>query len=180
MEAEGILVHGLTRLSTASAHQHENHKRSSSPYASDDDESTSKRPRLEETDVDMAETSSRESRWSQYRDFSNLSTITEASETQNNPDDAFEGLHVSANQVSDLEEHIDKLAMELEEWSLVNLKEWRRKKAVEQVMNNKEGSPQRTINPLKAARQRQRAAKRNLMRALIHHDGNNAEPMLET
>lgn len=162
--SEGILVHELTRLSTDT-----NNKRPSSPLLYEE----SKRPRLSDADDDM-ETSSRESRWSRYRDCTNLSTLTETSDSQQ-ADSVLEGynVHVSANQVPDLEEHIDKLAMKLEEWSLVNLKEWRRKKAAEECMDVdvSPGSPQRPDNAAKAARQRQKNAKRKLMRALRHpHD----------
>jgi hypothetical protein len=165
--SEGILVHELTRLSTDT-----NNKRPSSPLLYEE----SKRPRLSDADDDDdMETSSRESRWSRYRDCTNLSTLTETSDSQQ-ADSVLEGynVHVSANQVPDLEEHIDKLAMKLEEWSLVNLKEWRRKKAAEECMDVDDdmspASPQRP-NAAKAARQRQKAAKRNLMRALRHsHD----------
>jgi predicted DNA-binding protein (UPF0251 family) len=80
---------------------------------------------------------------------------------------ALEGynVHVAAHQVPDLEEHIDKLAMELEEWSLVNLKEWRQQQFGEN-MNVDSPTKQR---PSKEAVRKQKAAKHNLMRALMHH-----------
>jgi len=168
--SEGLLVHELTRLSTDTNHN----KRSSSPLLYEE----SKKPRLE----DDMETSSRESRWSRYRDCTNLSTLTEQSDSQQaNPEDVLEGynVHVKANQVPDLEEHIDNLAMELEEWSLVNLKEWRQKQACENMMEIDAGSPQRPPNAAKAARQRQKAAKRKLMRALRHCEAND-ETMQDT
>ena len=158
--SEGILVRELTRLSTRNDGTH---KRSSSPLLYEE----SKRPRLE----DDMETSSRESRWSRYRDCTTLSTLTEASDSHENADDVLDGynVHVAAHQVLDLEHHIDKLAMELEAWSLVNLKEWRQMKAIKDSMDIDAGSPVKP-NPKKITLQRQKAAKRNLMRALRYHE----------
>lgn len=168
--SEGLLIHELTRLSTDAA---SNNKRSSSPLLYED----SKKPRLSDDDM---ETSSRESRWSRYRDCTNLSTLTERSDDDeaNNPDQVLEGynVHVAAHKIPDLEAHVDKLAMELEEWSLVNLKEWRQKKACEDLslMDIDDippgSSPTKRPSAVKAARQRQKAAKRKLMRALRHHE----------
>lgn len=182
--SEGLLIHELTRLSTDAG---SNNKRSSSPLLYED----SKKPRLSDDDM---ETSSRESRWSRYRDCTNLSTLTERSDDDeaNNPDQVLEGYnvhvaphhrrtaplhqHIAAHEVPDLEEHIDKLAMELEEWSLVNLKEWRQKKACEDLslMDIDDippgPSPTKRASAIKAARQRQKEAKRKLMRALRHHE----------
>jgi hypothetical protein len=153
-ESSGLtLVHELTLLST-----NVNGKRS--PPCSLYEES--KRRRLLEED-DM-ETSSRDSRWSQYRDCTNLSTLTEQSDPPE-PTNVLEGcnLHVAAHQVSDLEEHIEKLAMELEEWSLVNLKEWRQQQFGDKMHETRQGRSREAVK-------KQMAAKRKLMRALRHHD----------
>lgn len=159
------LVHELTRLSTNSTtSQHHHNKRSPSPLLYNEDP---KRRRLED---EIMETSSRESRWSCYRDCTNLSTLTEQSDDHTK--DLLEGcngVHVAAHQVPDLEDHIDKLAMELEEWSLVNLKEWRQQQFGNTM--DVDGSPSCPKGRSKAAaRNKQKAAKRKLMRVLRHHD----------
>ena len=172
--SERLLVHEKTRrLSTDGGAR----KKRSSPSPLLYDE-----PKKRRMD-DNVETSSRESRWSQYRDCLTLSTLTEASDSHdNNPDTVLEGcnVHVAAHQVPDLEEHIDKLAMELEEWSLVNLKEWRQKKACENLMEVDAAESSQRPNAVKAARQRQKAAKRKLMRALRHIETIQNETMQDT
>lgn len=168
--SEGFLVQELTKLSTM------NNKRSPSPLSYEE----SKRPRLQEEDM---ETSSRESRWSRYRDCTNLSTLTEQSDSADN-DKLLEqeyNVHVAAHQVPDLEEHIEKLAKELEEWSLVNLKEWRHQQFGDSSTEAEDGdvsSPCKERRSSKAAVRKQKVAKRNLMRVLRHH-GISSEDMEE-
>lgn len=151
--SEGIL--SLREITT-----HNERKRQSSPlYLSDISSLDSKRPRLDDDDE-----SSKASRWSQYRDCSNLSTLTEASDTQ--PELPQEGTSVnsyviSAPQVPNLEKHIDNLLVQLEAWSLVCLKEWRQKQDVDTMMDVEDES-----TPSRTTRQRQKAAKRKLMRTL--------------
>jgi hypothetical protein len=154
--SEGILA---LRDLTTHEQQHERKRPSSPLYLSDISSLDSKRPRLELNDDE----SSRESRWSQFRDCANLSTLTEASETQ--PDlppelqTTFPIQHViiAAPQVPDLEKHIDNLAVQLEAWSLVSLKEWRQKQ---------DGDTMEDVATPSSSRQRQKAAQRKLMRTL--------------
>jgi hypothetical protein len=148
-------------LSLREITMHNERKRPSSPlYLSDISSLDSKRPRLDDDDDE----SSKASRWSQYRDCSNLSTLTEASDTQ--PELPQEGTSVSscvisAPQVPNLEKHIDNLLVQLEAWSLVCLKEWRQKQDEDTMMNVEDES-----TPSDMTRQRQKAAKRKLMRTL--------------
>jgi ribosomal protein S21 len=53
--------------------------------------------------------------------------------------------------------------MELEEWSLVNLKEWRQQQFGDKMHETRQGRSREAVK-------KQRAAKRKLMRALRHHD----------
>jgi hypothetical protein len=156
-------LEGILALRDVSTHERQERKRPSSPlYLSDISSLDSKRPRLGLNDDDD---SSRESRWSQYRDCTNLSTLTEASETQ--PEvlptySTFPIQHViiAAPQVPDLEKHIDNLTVQLEAWSLVSLKEWRQKQDEDTMQDDVSSTPS------SRTRQRQKAAKRKLMRTL--------------
>lgn len=151
---------GILALRDWTTHEQRERKRPSSPlYLSDISSLDSKRPRLELNDDDE---SSRESRWSQYRDCTILSTLTEASETQPDlPTSTFpiQQVVIAAPQVPDLETHIDNLAAQLEAWSLVSLKEWRQKQQDEDTMED-------VSTPSSTTRQRQKVAMRKLMRTL--------------
>lgn len=118
----------------------------------------SKRPRLQE-EVQADEEASHESCWSHDRGTiqANLSILVEASDCE--PENPESATHiVAASRVTDLERHVESLATELEAWSLLDLKEWRKQQeSAEQTM--KEGDCTTT-------RQRQNEAKRTLMRNL--------------
>jgi hypothetical protein len=64
--------------------------------------------------------------------------------------------------VPDLETHIDNLAVQLEAWSLVSLKEWRQKQQDEDTMEDVVVS----TSSISTTRQRQKNAMRKLMRTL--------------